>query len=231
MKDLSQPFYPQLLKALGVSFQDASLLRTALTHRSFGVPHNERLEFLGDGVLNCAVAAELYARFPDLPEGDLTRLRAQLVRQDALHLLATDLKLGEYLRLGEGELKSGGQQKPSMLADAFEAIVGALYLDGGFEKAAGFVSSQYAELLKNLDPAKTLKDPKTRLQEWLQARRYALPKYTVQETTGAPHAQQFSVLCELTRPKLQSVGFGASRRQAEQIAAGLLLDKLEAHPA
>lgn len=216
------------MSALGVSFQDASLLRTALTHRSFGVPHNERLEFLGDGVLNCAVAAELYARFPDLPEGDLTRLRAQLVRQDALHLLAMGLKLGEYLQLGEGELRSGGQQKPSMLADAFEAIVGALYLDGGFEKAAAFVSAQYADLLTNLDPAKTLKDPKTRLQEWLQARRYALPKYSLKETTGMAHAQQFSVLCELERPRLQALGVANSRRQAEQLAASQLLEKLEA---
>lgn len=217
----------RLADQLGLCFSDLTVLQTALTHRSFGQPHNERLEFLGDGVLNCVVAAALYEQFPALPEGDLSRLRAHLVRQDTLHQLATAAALGTNLRLGEGEMKSGGQSRPSMLADAFEAIVGAVYLDKGFDAAADFVRSQFNSILSTLDPAKTLKDPKTRLQEWLQARKYVLPKYTVQETTGAAHAQQFAVRCELTKPRLSSLGLGQSRRVAEQDAAAQLLLQLE----
>lgn len=220
----------RLVEQLGLCFSDITLLQTALTHRSYGQPHNERLEFLGDGVLNCVIAAELFQRFPNLPEGDLSRLRAHLVRQDTLHQLAMAASLGEYLRLGEGEMKSGGQSRPSMLADAFEAIVGAVYLDGGFPAAQAFVAGQFQNLLAELDPAKTLKDPKTRLQEWLQARKYVLPKYAVQETTGAAHAQQFAVRCELTKPKLSSLGLGNSRRIAEQDAAAQLLAQLERTP-
>lgn len=220
----------RLADQLGLCFSDIGLLQTALTHRSFGQPHNERLEFLGDGVLNCVIAAALYARFPDLPEGDLSRLRARLVRQDTLHQLAMVASLGVNLRLGEGEMKSGGQSRPSMLADAFEAIVGAVYLDKGFDAASDFVRRQFDTILTTLDPAKTLKDPKTRLQEWLQARKYILPKYSVQETTGAAHAQQFAVRCELTKPKLSSLGLGNSRRIAEQDAAAQLLAQLERTP-
>ena len=217
----------KLAQVLSVSFTDAGLLQTALTHRSFGTPHNERLEFLGDGVLNFVIAAELYRRFDNLPEGDLSRLRAHLVRQDTLHKLADTHKIGEFLRLGEGELKSGGQSKPSMLADAFEAIVGALYLDGGFDKAAQFVCQQYHELLETLEPEKTLKDPKTRLQEWMQARRYPLPTYTVKATSGVAHAQVFHVLCEISKPRLKCNGIAPSRRQAEQLAAADLIAQLE----
>lgn len=226
-KPIAQTPIAALAEQLGLTFQDVSLLQTALTHRSYGQPNNERLEFLGDGVLNCVVAETLYRRFPELPEGDLSRLRAHLVRQDTLHQLAQQTGLGKWLRLGEGELKSGGQEKPSMLADAFESVIGALYLDQGFLSAADFVLRQYQPLLADLEPTRMLKDPKTRLQEWLQARRYTLPTYSVQETTGAAHAQQFAVLCELARPKLSAVGLGNSRRQAEQHAATQLIERLE----
>lgn len=213
---------------LGHRFADQKLLRTALTHRSFGTPNNERLEFLGDGILDCVIAAALYKRFPELPEGDLSRLRANLVRQDTLHQLALGLNIGAALRLGEGELKSGGAQRPSILADALEALFGAIYLDAGFEAAADVVVRLYAPLLAALQPGKVSKDAKTGLQEWLQGRKKALPRYSVIEATGAAHEQSFAVACEIDDPPLRTQGQGSSRRIAEQNAAEQALKALKA---
>lgn len=213
---------------LGYSFSDKNLLRTALTHRSFGIPNNERLEFLGDGILDFVVAAALYHRFPDLPEGDLSRLRANLVRQDALHQLALALNIGASLRLGEGELKSGGAQRPSILADALEAVFGAIHLDGGFEAAQSVILRLYEPLLGKLNPGHVEKDAKTRLQEWLQGKKKPLPRYLLLEATGAAHQQQFEVACEIESPKLRTVGHGSSRRIAEQLAAEKALKDLKA---
>lgn len=213
---------------LGHSFSDQKLLRTALTHRSFGTPNNERLEFLGDGILDCVIAALLFQRFPDLPEGDLSRLRANLVRQDTLHRLALSLSLGEALHLGEGELKSGGAQRPSMLADALEALFGAVYLDAGFEVAFAVIAKLYAPLLNELRPGVVQKDPKTRLQEWLQGRKKPLPRYQLLDATGAAHEQRFEVACEIDHPSLRTLGHGASRRIAEQDAADKILKELKA---
>lgn len=215
------------MKGASLHFKDTTLLQTALTHCSYGQPHNERLEFLGDGILNCVIAASLYRQFPLLPEGDLSRLRAHLVRQETLHQLALEIGLGAHLRLGEGEMRSGGNARPSMLADAFEAIIGALYLDGGFEVAQIFVNQRFTHLLQHLNPEKTLKDPKTRLQEWTQGQRYPLPSYVLSETLGPDHEKIFVVLCQLEKPSIQSKGEGRNRRQAEQTAAALLLTKIE----
>lgn len=211
---------------LGHNFSDQSLLRTALTHRSFGIPNNERLEFLGDGILDCVIAAVLFHRFPNLPEGDLSRLRANLVRQEALHRLATSLNIGDSLRLGEGELKSGGAQRPSILADALEALFGAIYLDAGFDAAHAVVVNLYAPLLDELKPGQVQKDPKTSLQEWLQGRKKPLPRYQLLEASGAAHEQRFEVACEIDNPPLRTIGHGASRRIAEQVAAEKALKEL-----
>lgn len=208
-------------------FRQPGLLQQALTHRSFSATHNERLEFLGDGVLNCVIAEQLYQRFANLPEGDLSRLRAQLVRQETLYRLALALQLGATIKLGEGELRSGGAERPSILADALEALIGAVYLDGGFDEARVLICRLYEELFASLDPSRALKDPKTRLQEWLQARKKGLPAYIVQETSGAAHAQLFQVACEISSPKLCTLGTGSSRRAAEQEAARLALEALE----
>jgi len=215
-------------RLLGHSFSDSSLLRTALTHRSFGIPNNERLEFLGDGILDCAIAAALFHRFPLLPEGDLSRLRANLVNQDALHQLASSLNIGSALRLGEGELKSGGALRPSILADALEALFGAIYLDAGFAAAQAVIDRLYAPMLEKLKPGEFQKDAKTRLQEWLQARKKPLPRYQLLETTGAAHEQRFEVLCDLEALSLQTIGHGSSRRIAEQVAADKALKELNA---
>lgn len=215
-------------KQLGHCFSDQNLLRTALTHRSFGTPNNERLEFLGDGVLDCVIAAVLFDRFPELPEGDLSRLRANLVRQDTLHSLALGLNIGECLSLGEGELKSGGAQRPSILADALEALFGAIYLDGGFEAAHIVVVNLYMPLLDKLKPGQVQKDPKTSLQEWLQGRKKPLPRYLLLEATGAAHEQRFEVACEIENPPLRTIGQGSSRRIAEQVAADKALKELKA---
>ncbi|MEN3372352.1 ribonuclease III [Dechloromonas sp. ZS-1] len=217
-----------LARALDYAFADLSLLQTALTHRSFSAAHNERLEFLGDSVLNCVVASALFKRFPDLPEGDLSRLRANLVRQDALHQLALSLKLGDLLRLGEGELRSGGHQRPSILADALEAIFGAVYLDGGFDAARQVIARLYAPLVAELKPGQAQKDAKTRLQEWLQAKRKPLPRYELLDSTGAAHERRFEVCCELQNPPLRTTGHGSSRRIAEQAAAEHALKALNA---
>lgn len=217
-----------LTKVLDYRFADEGLFLTALTHRSHSSPHNERLEFLGDGVLNCVVAAELYRRYPQLPEGDLSRLRAHLVCQDSLHRLAQSLRLGDCLHLGEGEMKSGGHQRPSILADALEAIFGAIYLDGGFDAARQVIERLYAGMFGELLPGQSMKDAKTRLQEWLQAKKKPLPRYVILETTGAAHNQQFEVACEIDSFRIRTVGNGGSRRLAEQAAAENALKALNA---
>ena len=213
--------YGPLQRKLGHSFAQASLLQQALTHRSHSTPHNERLEFLGDSVLNCCVAHELYQRFGDLKEGELSRLRANLVRQEALAELAQELELGTYLRLGEGELKSGGFRRPSILADGLEALFGAVFLDGGFTAAQGAIRGLYAALLDHLDPQTLGKDPKTLLQELLQARKIPLPQYAVVATQGAAHKQLFQVECQIPQLSIRTTGYGATRRIAEQEAAQL----------
>lgn len=213
---------------IGHVFTDVALIRTALTHRSFGTPNNERLEFLGDGILDFVIAASLFHRFPDLPEGDLSRLRANLVRQDTLHKLATELAIGSALRLGEGELKSGGAARPSILADALEALFGAIYLDGGFSAAQSVIERLFAPLLDSIKPGEFQKDAKTRLQEWLQGRKKALPRYRLLETSGAAHEQRFSVACEIDNPRVLAIGQGNSRRVAEQVAAEQALKELNA---
>ncbi len=209
-------------------FADAGLLARALTHRSFSADHNERLEFLGDSVLNLAVAGLLYERLAGQAEGDLSRVRANLVKQETLHQLAVDLGLPEVIRLGEGEARSGGSKRPSILADALEAVIGAVYLDAGFPAAQALVRRlfQGVEITPQMQAA--AKDPKTELQEWLQGRRMRLPVYRVAGTLGAAHKQTFDVECEI--PDLGKVerGIGASRRAAEQAAAAAILMALKA---
>ena len=209
----------RLQQSIGYRFSEAALLAQALTHRSHGALHNERLEFLGDSILNCVVAAELFERFEALPEGELSRLRAHLVRQQALHAIAQTLGLGEHLQLGEGELKSGGSTRPSILADAFEALVGAIFVDGGFGAAREAVLRLYQPLLTGLDPQSLGKDPKTLLQELLQSRRMALPQYSVLATRGAAHQQNFEVECAIPQLSVRATGSGSSRQAAEQEAA------------
>lgn len=217
----------RLQQALGHRFAQAGLLQTALTHRSYGTPHNERLEFLGDGLLNASVADFLYRQFPELPEGDLSRLRANLVRQDSLHRIAVKLKLGDELLLGEGEKKSGGDQRPSILADALEAVLGAVYLDAGFDATHALVGRLFASEIERIDPLRDAKDAKTRLQEHLQGRRLPLPTYTVVRTHGEAHAQQFEVRCDVPALSLSAIGRGSSRRLAEQVAAASILTLIE----
>ena len=216
-----------LERRLGYSFTNPALASQALTHRSFGTPHNERLEFLGDGLLNCAVATLLYERFPDLPEGDLSRLRAALVNQTALSGVALGLGLGDRLRLGEGELKSGGFRRPSILADALEALLGAVFLDGGFDAVKGAVAQLLADRLERAEGLPVAKDPKTALQEHLQARRLALPRYAVLKTEGEAHDRTFTVECRVDDLGIVAQGKGASRRAAEQAAAIALLAQLQ----
>jgi ribonuclease III len=206
---------------IGHCFSDIELLRRALTHRSYGAAHNERLEFLGDSVVNCAVALELYRKFPRLAEGELSRLRANLVNQQSLAAIAVRFEFGERLYLGEGELKSGGARRPSMLADAVEAVIGAAFLDGGFEAAGKVVRALFGSALDTIDPVASGKDPKTLLQEHLQARKIALPLYTVIATRGEAHEQQFQVECAIPELGVRTLGEGASRRSAEQEAARL----------
>jgi ribonuclease-3 len=204
---------------LGYAFSDPALLAQGLTHRSHGARHNERLEFVGDAVLNCVVAAVLYARFPDLPEGDLSRVRANLVNRDTLAGLARGLGLGEDIRVGEGEKKGGGGERTSILADALEAVFGAVFMDGGFDAARGVIEHVYADTLARADPVVLGKDPKTRLQEWLQARHLAVPEYVVGDVAGEAHAQTFTMLCRIAALGVETTGQGASRRAAEQAAA------------
>lgn len=209
---------------LGYRFNDPELLRRALTHRSFGATHNERLEFLGDSVVNCAVALALYQKFPRLAEGELSRLRASLVNQQSLAAIAQRLELGDELQLGEGEQRSGGARRPSILADAVEAVVGATFLDGGFNAAQEVLTLMLGNALESVDPATSGKDPKTVLQEYLQARKMALPQYVVVATSGEAHEQRFQVECLIRELDVRSYGEGSSRRGAEQEAARLAYD-------
>jgi ribonuclease III len=208
------------------ALEDAELFQAALTHRSAGGEHNERLEFLGDSVLNCAVARLLYDAHPGADEGALSRLRATLVSGETLAQLAGDLGVGEHLRLGAGELKSGGFRRASILADALEALVGAIFVEAGFDAAAAAVKHVIGRRLEELPTADALKDPKTRLQETLQARGLALPVYALTAASGDPHTQLFTVTCEVPTFGLLAVGKGGSRRSAEQSAARKLLDLL-----
>ncbi|HEV2221177.1 MAG TPA: ribonuclease III [Casimicrobiaceae bacterium] len=205
--------------AIDHEFRDPDLLRQALTHRSFGVPHNERLEFVGDAVLNCVIALALYERFPELPEGDLSRVRAHLVNRDTLARLARQLELGASMRLGEGEQKSGGADRGSILADALEAIFGAVAIDAGYGAAARVINGVFGELLHDADPRRLGKDAKTLLQEWLQSQRLPVPEYAIVATAGEAHAQQFTVECRIALLSIVTSGTGSSRRIAEQDAA------------
>ncbi|NIP74415.1 MAG: ribonuclease III [Gammaproteobacteria bacterium] len=218
--------WEELERDLGYRFRDRKVLKEALTHRSAGGPHNERLEFLGDGVVNFVIAAALYERFPAATEGELSRLRASLVRRDKLAELAQGVELGSHLVMGSGELKSGGYRRESILADGMEALFGAVYLDGGFERCRELILSTYASALYSLPEAATLKDSKTRLQELLQSRRLSLPEYTVVEVAGEAHRRRFRVSCRI--PDLEAVtsGSGTSRRKAEQDAAKRALELL-----
>lgn len=215
-----------LERLIGYQFKNQSLLQQALTHRSHGSQNNERLEFLGDGVLNFIVAHQLFLRFPKLSEGDLSRMRAQLVKEPTLGEVAVGLNLGDHLRLGEGELKSGGWRRPSVLADALEAIVGAVYLDGGFDAAEQMVVGLFTPLLEKLDPKAIGKDPKSLLQEYLQGRKMDLPEYKVLATEGEAHCQTFRVECHIDQLKITTSGEGSSRRAAEQQAAELAYKKV-----
>jgi len=214
-------------KRIAYRFQSGTLREQALTHRSFGSPHNERLEFLGDAVLNCVVAEELYARFPAQSEGQLSRLRANLVRKDSLSALAQALRLSDFMRLGEGELASGGGSRPSMLADTLEAVYGAVFLDGGYAAARDVIMHTFGTQFEQLDPALPAKDAKTLLQEYLQGRRRKLPEYRVVATKGAAHSQTFEVECQVAEMNLSARGSGSTRRIAEQDAAAQILRRIE----
>ena len=209
----------ELTKQLGYVFHDATLLARALTHRSHGSQNYERLEFLGDSILSFIIADVLYDRFPQLSEGELTRLRATLVRRETLATLARELDLGDCLELGSGELKSGGFDRDSILADALEAVFGAVYKDGGIEAARDVVLRRYQPILDSIDPNSILKDPKTRLQEFLQRKSLATPIYSVLELSGEPHQQRFVVECRVPGLTEAVRGEGSSRRYAEQAAA------------
>ena len=221
----ASPVLSELQIRLSYAFRQNALLQQAVTHRSFSADHNERLEFLGDSVLNLSVAHLLFTQLANLPEGDLSRVRANLVKQDTLHQLA------KTLDLGEGEMRSGGQNRPSILADALEAIIGAVYLDGGYKDAQALVERLFAQVDIKPDMQAVGKDPKTELQEWLQGRKLALPKYTVVGTSGAAHRQQFEVSCEVTELRQTQQGSGASRRAAEQAAAAAMLLTLKSESA
>ncbi|HKJ22479.1 MAG TPA: ribonuclease III [Gammaproteobacteria bacterium] len=217
----------ELCVALGYTFTDRAWLEIALTHRSFGIPNNERLEFLGDAILNFVIADELYKRFPQASEGQLSRLRASLVKGETLAALAGTVNLGQCLKLGSGELKTGGYRRASILAGAFEALLGGIYRDGGFRACRRIITAIYKDRLAGLSPAQNLKDPKTRLQELLQARKSPVPAYKVAAVEGQAHTQVFHVECVLGDGDV-TVGEGTSRRKAEQDAAQKALDRLTA---
>ena len=221
------PRQDALQRRLGYRFVEASLLRRALTHRSFGAEHNERLEFLGDAVLNITVSSLLYERFSGSDEGDLTRVRAHLVREDSLHRVALMLGLPEVMRLSEGETRGGGAQRASILADAVEAIIGAVHLEGGYGAALELVRSLFGEVIDSTEADSWTKDAKTELQEWLQARRMPVPAYRIMATRGEKHAQIFDVECAVATLGLTERGEGRSRRLAEQEAARRLLDVIK----
>lgn len=213
-----------LEERLGHTFVQPALLEQAVTHRSHGSHHNERLEFLGDAVLNCAVAHLLYSKYGRLDEGDLSRLRANLVKQPSLADIAENLVLSDFLRLGEGEMKSGGFRRPSILADTMEALIGAIFVDSGFDAARAVIGRLFEPILKTVDPKTLGKDSKTLLQEYLQGKRIALPVYTVVETRGAAHNQEFEVECAIPKLEVGVRGTGRSRRAAEQSAAKQALE-------
>jgi len=218
----------RLEKALGYTFSDASLLQLALTHRSAGGTNNERLEFLGDSVVNHIIAEELYRRFPRAREGEMSRMRASLVRGDTLAEVARELDLGDYLQLGKGERKSGGHRRSSILADTFEAVIGAILLDSGMDKCRDCVHKWFAVRLEQVADGNAGKDAKTRLQEFLQGRNRPLPDYVLLDVQGDDHNQSFRVACRLTDPEMQTEGSGSSRRKAEQDAAHRALQDIHA---
>jgi ribonuclease III len=213
---------------LGHAFDQPALLARALTHRSFGSDHNERLEFLGDAVLSLAISSILFERLAGSDEGDLTRVRAHLVREDSLHKAAVALGFPDVLRLSEGEARGGGAQRPSILADALEAVIGAVFVDAGFDAVKAVVERMFGDTINNTDLSSWTKDAKTELQEWLQARRLAVPLYRIAATRGQAHAQTFEVECSVPALSLQHSGEGRSRRVAEQEAASRMLDALKA---
>jgi len=217
-----------LLKTLGYEFENPQLLTLALTHRSMGAENNERLEFLGDAVLNFIIASILFHHYSNAPEGQLSRLRAKLVNQEYLANIAAEFNLGKYLKLGPGELKSGGIRRKSILSDTLEAIIGAVYLDGGFIACEKMLKKWFVPRLEDIKNYKieTLKDPKSRLQEYCQAKRIPLPSYLVTAITGASHRQEFHVTCEIITMDYSAEGIGDSRRQAEQVAAEKILTRL-----
>ncbi|MEJ5150150.1 ribonuclease III [Comamonas sp. MYb396] len=217
----------RLQERLQYSFANGALLQRAVTHRSFCADHNERLEFLGDSVLGLAVSTMLFQKLKGTPEGELSRMRANLVKQDTLHQIALRLQLAKVLRLGEGESKSGGRERPSILADAVEAIIGAVYLDAGYTQAEAIVHHLYERVEISQHMPAASKDAKTALQEWLQARKKSVPEYVVTSTTGAAHAQTFHVDCVVPAFQARSEGAGASRRAAEQAAAAIMLQQLQ----
>lgn len=211
---------------IGHRFADAALLEQALTHRSRGAHHNERLEFLGDGVLGCIMAEVLFARFPDLPEGQLTRLRADLVREEALCEVAARIDLAMSIEVADGERIGANGVRASILADSLEAVIGAVFLDAGYAVARTVVIAAYGDTLAMLDPGAAQKDAKTRLQEWLQGHRHALPEYHVKAVRGAAHRQTFEVECVIKEPVVRAIGHGTSRQRAEQDAAAAALTSL-----
>jgi len=217
-----------LQNRLGHNFKDATLLQQALTHRSHSSLHNERLEFLGDSILNCVVASLLFDRYNKIDEGDLSRLRANLVKQQSLYEIAQRLDLSQFLRLGEGELKSGGFRRPSILADTLEALFGAIFLDAGFNAARDVIRSLYIPILDTVDPKTLGKDAKTLLQEYLQGKKIPLPQYNVVATHGAAHNQEFEIECLVPKLEIQVFGTGGSRRAGEQAAAKLALEAVQA---
>jgi ribonuclease-3 len=217
-----------LERLIGHDFSNKALLTQALTHRSFGSTNNERLEFLGDGVLNFIVASQLYLKFPKLDEGDLSRLRAHLVKEPTLGEIALTLNIGDALKLGEGELKSGGWRRPSVLADALEAMIGAVFLDAGFAAAEGVVIKLFTPLIEKIDPKAIGKDPKSLLQEYLQSKKIDVPTYEVLAIEGEAHCQTFRVECRVAKFNIVTQGEGSSRRAAEQQAAELANQEIAA---
>ncbi|MDP5009226.1 MAG: ribonuclease III, partial [Glaciimonas sp.] len=216
-----------LQNRLGHTFKDAALLQQALTHRSHSISHNERLEFLGDSILNCVVASLLFDRYTKIDEGDLSRVRANLVKQQTLYEIAQRLELSQFLRLGEGELKSGGFRRPSILADTLEALFGAIFLDAGFNTVRDVIRGLYIPILDTVDPKTLGKDAKTLLQEYLQGKKISLPQYNVVATHGAAHNQEFEIECLVPKLDIQVFGTGGSRRAGEQAAAKLALEAVQ----
>jgi ribonuclease-3 len=217
----------QFFALTGYQFSQQELLEQALTHRSFSRSvNNERLEFLGDSILNLIISNHIYRRFTEADEGDLSRIRASLVKEETLARIAREINLGDHIHLGGGELKSGGFRRASILSDALEALIGAVYLDSDYGQTEAVVLGWYRELLESLDEGANLRDPKTQLQEYLQARKKHLPGYKVEQTTGKSHDQVFTVSCKISDPDMQTKGQGSSRKKAEQQAARKILDKL-----